>query len=99
MERELRVHPVQPENARLVPMIDHAFLDRYEEAAGDLDKAPMEQRASLTSTWIVVDELLQDLHMIKYGYTTDGYERHVERQLKALCADESVVVRLKGLGL
>ncbi len=80
-------------------MIHHAFLDIYEEAAGELERLPAEQRAGLASTWTTVDELLQDLHMIKHGYTTDGYERHVERQLKALCADESVVVRMKWMRL
>ncbi|HRH71414.1 MAG TPA: hypothetical protein PLB89_18080 [Flavobacteriales bacterium] len=80
-------------------MIDHAFLDRYEAAAGELERLPVEERAGLASRWTIVDELLQDLHMIKHGYTTEGYERHVERQLKALCADESVVARLKGSGL
>jgi len=80
-------------------MIDHAFLDRYEAAAGELERLPAEERAGLASTWTTVDELRQDLHMIKHGYTTDGYERHVERQLKALCADESVVGRLKRSGL
>ncbi len=80
-------------------MIDHVFLDIYEEAAGELERLPAEQRGGLALTWTTVDELLQDLHMIKHGYTTDGYERHVERQLRALCADESVVERLKGLEL
>lgn len=76
-------------------MIDHAFLDLYEGAAGELERLPMEERATLASRWTIVDEFLQDLHMIKHGYTTDGYERHVEKQLKAVCADESVVKRLK----
>ena len=80
-------------------MIDHAFLDRYEVVGGEPEWLPLEQRTALASLWTTVDELLQDLHMIKHGYTTDGYERHVERQLRALCADESVVARLKGLGL
>jgi len=80
-------------------MIDHAFLDRYETAAGELERLPVEQRAGLVPTWTAVDELLQDLHMIKHGYTTDGYEKHVERQLKDLCADESVAERLKQLRL
>lgn len=76
-------------------MIDHAFLDLYEGAAGELERLSTEQRAVLAAKWTMVDEFLQDLHMIKHGYTTDGYERHVERQLKTLCADASVVARLK----
>ena len=80
-------------------MIDHAFLDRYEAVGGELERLPAEERAVLVSTWTTVDELFQDLHMIKHGYTTDGYERHVERQLKVLCADASVVERLRTMKL
>ncbi|MBK6369892.1 MAG: hypothetical protein IPF64_08695 [Flavobacteriales bacterium] len=80
-------------------MIDHAFLDVYEAAAGDPDRVSAENNGLVGAAWTIADELLQDLHMIKFGYTTEGYDRHVERRLKEVCADESVVERLKGLRL
>jgi hypothetical protein len=52
------------------------FLDVY-EAAGDPDRASAENNG-LVAAWTIADELLQDLHMIKFGYTTDGYDRHVD---------------------
>ena len=45
----------------------------------------------------VAGELLLDLHMMRHGYTTDSYDRHVERRLKELCAGEDVVERMKAL--
>ena len=80
-------------------MIDHTFLDIYEAAAGDPDRVPAAHRNLVGANWTVVDELLQDLHMIKHGYTTEGYEKHVERRLQESCTDESVVERLKTLRL
>jgi hypothetical protein len=77
-------------------MIDHALLDIHEKAQGDPDRVPAEERHTLGPDWTAVDELLLDLHMIRHGYTTEGYEKHVERRLKEECADESVVERLKG---
>jgi hypothetical protein len=80
-------------------MIHHAFLDVYEAAAGDPDRLSAADRRLIGADWTTVDELLLDLHMIKHGYTSEGYERHVDRRLKEVCADESVVERMKGLRL
>jgi hypothetical protein len=76
-------------------MIDHTLLEIYEKAQGDLDRVPADQRKALMADWTALEEILLDLHMIRYGYTTEGYARHVERRLSALCGDESVVERVK----
>ena len=80
-------------------MIDHALLDLYEKSKGDPRRLPEEERNGLEPGWTVLDELSQDLHMIRHGYTTDGYAKHVERRLKRECADESVVARLRAMRL
>ena len=80
-------------------MIDHTLIDVYEAAAGDPDQVPASLKKHVDPNWTTLDELLLDLHMIKHGYTTEGYAKHVERRLKETCADESVVERLKVLRL
>lgn len=77
--------------------IEHVLLDAYEAAAGDPARVPAHDRHLIGPLWTAVDELLLDLHMMKHGYTTDGYDRHVERELVKLCADASVVQRLRDL--
>ena len=78
-------------------MIDHALLDVYEAAAGDPERVTAAQRPLTGPDWTKLDELLLDLHMMRHGYTTEGYERHVERTLIEACADASVVRRVKDL--
>jgi len=80
-------------------MVDHALLDTYQAVAGDPERMTTADLKRIQADWTTVDELLLDLHMIKHGYTTEGYEKHVERRLKAVCADESVVERLRNLKL
>ena len=76
--------------------IDHALLDRYEQVGGELERLPMELRPD-PATWEVIDELLLDLHLIRHGYASDGYEKHIEKQLREICADASVVERIKAM--
>lgn len=76
--------------------IDHAFIDLYEGVAGELERLPKVARPP-AAVWEAADELLLDLHMMRHGYTTDSYDRHVERRLKELCAGEDVVERMKAL--
>jgi hypothetical protein len=80
-------------------MIDHTLLDLYEKSNGDPGRLPQEERIGLEPAWTVLDELSQDLHMIRHGYTTEGYAKHVERLLKKECADDSVVDRLRAMRL
>ncbi|MEO8588116.1 MAG: hypothetical protein ABI432_02010 [Flavobacteriales bacterium] len=79
-------------------MIGHALLDRYEQVAGELERLPAAQRPD-AALWELVDELLLDLHLIRHGYTSDGYEKHVARRLEHDCADESVVERMHAIRL
>jgi hypothetical protein len=80
------------------PLIDHPLLDLYEKVKGELEALP-ETDAADPELWEIVDQLLLDLHMIRHGYASEGYERFVERRLKEVCADEGVVGRLKGIRL
>ncbi len=78
--------------------IDHELLDRYEAVKGDLERSP-DRNAIDPRLWETVDEILLDLHMINHGYTTDGYARFVERRMQEVCADASVVERMKAIRL
>ncbi len=78
--------------------IDHALLDLYERVAGELERLPVDLRPD-PFVWEVIDELLLDLHLIRHGYATDGYEKHVARRLAKECADESVVQRMHAIKL
>jgi hypothetical protein len=80
-------------------MITHRLLDVYEAAAGDPERVPPQERDQVGPDWTRLDELLLDLHMVRHGYTTDGYARHLERATAEACADASVVERLKALRL
>ncbi len=74
--------------------IDHIFLDRYESVKGELEKHP--DRKNIDPVlWEIVDQLLLDLHMIRHGYTTEGYERFVDRRLQEVCADAEVIRRMR----
>ena len=78
--------------------IDHGLLDHYERTAGDPQRLPQGHGIS-PELWETVDELVLDLHLIRHGYTEDGYTRHVDRELEKVCADASVVERIKALRL
>jgi hypothetical protein len=78
-------------------MIDHALLDAYLEADGDPARLPPAQRHLAGPWWTRVDELLLDLHMMRYGYVTEGYTRHVEREIDGSCKDTSVAERLRAM--
>lgn len=78
--------------------IDHGFLDLYEAVAGELERLPKADRPP-AAVWEAADELLLDLHMMRHGYTTESYDKHVERRLKEECEDDSVVERLRALRL
>jgi len=77
-------------------MITHDFLDAYESVNGEYEKLPWGKKPD-EKLWETVDALLLDLHMIKHGYATEGYAKHIEKELKRLSADESVVERLRSL--
>jgi hypothetical protein len=77
-------------------MITHDLLDAYESVKGEYEKLPWGTKLD-EKLWETVDEVLLDLHLIKHGYASDGYERHIERKLKEVCADPSVAERMRGL--
>lgn len=78
--------------------IDHAFLDRYEAAGGEPTREPL-LGPDDAARWEAVDALLLELHMVQHGYARDGYDRHLEREMERLCADATVVARLRTLRL
>lgn len=78
--------------------INHAFLALYEAVAGDLERVPKSDRPP-AALWEAADELLLDLHMMRHGYTTESYDKHVERRLNELCSGQDVVDRMKALRL
>jgi hypothetical protein len=77
-------------------MITHDLLDAYESVKGEYEKLPWGKKPD-EKLWETVDEVLLDLHLIKHGYASDGYERHIERKLKEVCADPTVVERMRAL--
>lgn len=79
-------------------MITHELLDLYESVKGEYDKLNLAKRPDEV-LWELVDELVLDLHLINHGYATESYERHVERRLKEVCADEATIDRLRHLRL
>ncbi|MBK9177073.1 MAG: hypothetical protein IPM46_12235 [Flavobacteriales bacterium] len=79
-------------------MIDHAFLDSYESVKGEYEKLPWGMRPN-EQLWETMDGLVLDLHLIRHGYATDGYAKHIEKELKRLCAGAGVAERLKAMQL
>ncbi|HRH38687.1 MAG TPA: hypothetical protein PK760_10095 [Flavobacteriales bacterium] len=79
-------------------MITHDLLDTYESVKGEYEKLAWGKRVN-EALWESVDGLLLDLHLIRHGYATDGYSKHIEKELKRLCADESVVERVRAMEL
>lgn len=77
-------------------MITHVLLDIYESVQGEYERLPVRERPD-ELLWNMVDGLVLDLHMIKHGYASEGYAKHLDRELKRLCADEGVVKRLREL--
>jgi hypothetical protein len=78
--------------------IDHPLLDQYVSVKGELEKLPSAS-AFDPELWEIVDQLLLDLHMIRHGYTTEGYEKFVDRRLKEVSADATVETRMRELRL
>jgi hypothetical protein len=76
--------------------IDHGLLDQYERTAGEPKLLPQDHGIA-AELWEALDELLLDLHLIRHGYADAGYARHVERELDRLCADASVIERIRAL--
>lgn len=77
-------------------MITHDLLDAYESVKGEYEKLPWGLKPDERS-WEAVDGLLLDLHLIKHGYATEGYGKHIEKELARLCADASVADRIRSL--
>lgn len=80
------------------PQITHELLDKYMQVKGELERSP-DRKEIDPDLWEIVDQLLLDLHMIRHGYTTEGYERFVDRRLQEVCADHSVVDRMREIRL
>lgn len=79
-------------------MITHDLLDAYESVKGEYEKLPWGKRPD-EKLWEEVDGLVLDLHLIKHGYATDGYEKHIGKKLKEACMDESVAERIRRMEL
>ncbi len=79
-------------------LIDHAFIDIYTSVAGDPERLHKGHGMDM-DLWEVLDGLLLDLHLIRHGYATAGYEKHIAAELKRLCADASVIDRINDLRL
>lgn len=79
-------------------MITHDLLDAYESVRGDYALLPWGLRPD-EALWEAVDGLLLELHLIAHGYASDGYTKHVEREMQRLCADSGVAERLKAMRL
>ena len=79
-------------------MITHDLLDTYESVKGEYEKLPWGNRVDET-IWETVDGLILDLHLIRHGYATDGYEKHIDKRLKEECMDESVAERMRVMRL
>lgn len=79
-------------------MITHELLDAYESVKGEYERLPWGLKPD-EQLWEAVDGLLLDLHLIRHGYATDGYAKHIEKELKRMCADESVAVRVRNMKL
>ncbi len=77
--------------------IDHQLLDRYESVKGELEKLP--PGSVDHQLWEIVDQLLLDLHMIRYGYASEGYEKYLDRRLAEVCVDGSVADRMRAIRL
>jgi hypothetical protein len=78
-------------------MIDHTLLDAYTAADGDPTRLPADLQHLAGERWTRVDELLLDLHMLRHGYVSEGYERHLDRMIAEDCADASVADRLRAM--
>lgn len=78
--------------------ITHDLLDKYVSVKGEFEK--LTDRDGIDPViWEIIDQLLLDLHMVRHGYTTDGYAKFVERRLNEVCAGEDVVQRMHGITL
>ena len=82
----------------MTPTITLELLDRYEQVKGELERSSSAHLVD-PAAWELVDELVLDLHLINHGYATESYERHVDRRLKEVCADEATIHRLRHLRL
>jgi hypothetical protein len=79
-------------------MIDHAMLDAYEAVNGEFERLPA-GHAFGESDWEALDGLMLDLHLLRHGYATEGYERHIDRELQRLCSGPEVAERIKRMRL
>lgn len=79
-------------------MITHELLDAYESVKGEYEKLNWGRKPE-QELWEVVDGLLLDLHLMKHGYATEGYAKHIEKEMKRLCADKSVAERVRNMRL
>lgn len=77
-------------------MITHELLDAYESVKGEYELLPWGKRPD-EKMWEAVDGLLLDLHLVKHGYATAGYEKYLEKELLRLCSDENVIERIRGM--
>ena len=76
--------------------IDQELLNAYELSGGDPERLPKGHGLDM-DLWELLDALLLDLHLIRYGYAGEEHARLVDRQLAELCEDRGIVDRIKAM--
>ena len=80
-------------------MITKEKIGIYKKYHGDIDGwarmgSPSEQELMQDEDWYVIDDLLQDLALMKDGKTSEDYNQKLMQKLMDNCAGEDIVKEL-----
>lgn len=81
-------------------MITNEKLNIYQRFNGDIHTwgefgSAMEKSEINDDEWLSIDELIQDLSLIKTGLASDTFIESVDRKLNDCCADENTINEMK----
>lgn len=81
-------------------MITTEKLNIYQQFNGDIHTwgelgSAMEKSAINDDEWLLIDDFIQDLSLIKTGLASEAFIESVDRKINDCCADEYTMQDLK----
>ena len=83
-------------------MITKDKIQIYKNYGGDVDGwarvgSKKEKELMNDEDWFLIEDLLQDLSLLKSGNSSKEYNAKISEKLKEKCSDEETIKRLKEL--
>ncbi|MCE3295140.1 MAG: hypothetical protein K0R65_854 [Crocinitomicaceae bacterium] len=83
-------------------MITADKLKLFEKYSGDIDAwarigSKKEQLIIMDNDWYIIDDLIQDLNLIRKGITSEDFQDKFKLKLKTNCDSEEAIKKLESI--